>query len=110
MWKIKAYTKKLTIELKDWTKLYSEKTLTELHLALNSWGNFIEIDWVLFNIYEFKKAYIEKINSVSDYIISLPKEQQIIIQEREEYLKKNLNKRFKNINQIKRYLHFKNNK
>ena len=105
---IKPYKKKLTVELKDWTKLYSDKNLQELNQALNSWWNFIEIDGVLFNVFEFKKAYIENINSIEDYIISLPKETQKKVIDREKFMKETLNKRFESIEQIKNYLKSKN--
>jgi len=101
---IKPYKQKLTVELKDWTKLYSDKNLEELNQALNSWWSFIEIDWVLFNVFEFKKAYIDKINSIQDYILSLPKDQKIIVKDREQWLIENLGRRFKNIEEINKYI------
>ena len=104
MKEIKPYKNKLTVELKDWTKLYSDKTLEELNQALNIWWSFIEIDWVLFNIFEFKKAYIEKINSIEDFICALDKETQKKVKEREKEKKEKIWKWFESIQEIQNYI------
>ena len=101
---IKPYKKKLTVELKDGTKLYSDKTLEELNQALNSWWSFIEIDWVLFNVFEFKKAYIEKIDWIEDFILSLDKETQKKVRDREKEKKEKIGKWFENIEEIQNYI------
>lgn len=101
---IKERKQLLVVELKDWTILHSEKTIEELASKMSETdSNYIFIDWVLFNKYEFKKAYEKKADDITMFKLSLSPEDQNRIKEREKKMKE-LWKHRKNIEQIQRYL------
>lgn len=81
---MKPYKQILVIELKDWTTLNSNKTIDELQKYLEGCKDICLIDWVLFNKYEFKKAYEQKIDWIQSYILSFPKEIQEKLKQREK--------------------------
>lgn len=109
MTNIKIYKPKLVIELKDWTKLYSDAKIKDFVNYLNSDKvSFIQIWDTVINKFEIKKAYMEKINWVEDYILSLPKDVLKIVRDREKKMMDKVWKRFKTIEQVKRYLLSKN--
>ncbi len=103
MWSIKERKQLLVVELKDWTVLYSDKTLEVLEKWLNWESNFVMIDWVLFSKYEFKKAYEKKADDITTYKLSLPEDEKKIIAKREIKMKE-LWKYRESIDQIKRYI------
>ncbi len=88
MWEIKEYKELLIVELKDGTILRSAKTLDELEISLNSNSQVFKIDGVLFNRYQFKKAYTQKVDEIEGFILSHDKDVQerlrSILRERKE--------------------------
>ena len=76
------------MELKDGTILRSPKTLDELETYLNSNNPVFKIDGVLFNRYQFKKAYVQKMDEMEGFILSHEREVQeklrAILKERKE--------------------------
>lgn len=105
MWtEIKEYKQLLTIELKDGTILNTEKTLQQLQDYMSKWSDFITIDGVMFNKYEFKKAYERKVDSVEWYILSQPKEVQQKIRDREKQMYERVGKRFESVEQINKFI------
>ncbi len=108
---LKVYRTVLIIELKDWTKLRSDKTKDELKVYLEkvkatSW--LCDIDWVIFDRYEFKKAYEEKIDWIESYISSFTKDIQEKLRERQKEKKRNVGRWFDNIEEIDKWLKMKN--
>lgn len=101
---IKEYKQILIIELKDWQKLRTEKTMKEfMNYQKNAW-DILLIDWVAFNKYEFKKAYEENIDWIESYIISLPKDIQKKVRERETEKKLRVGRWFDSIDEIVRFI------
>ena len=101
---IKEYKQILIVELKDGTILKTEKTLNQLmEYYANCW-DLLLIDWVVFNRFEFKKAYEEKIDWIEDFIFSLDKETQKKVRDREKEKKEKLWKWFENIQEIQNYI------
>ena len=103
---IKVRKQLLVIELKDWTVLHSEKTMDELDKYLSECWPRGKIDGILFNVYEFKKAYEKKADDISVFKMSLPKEDQDIIKAREVKMKE-LWKHWTSIEQIQKYIESK---
>lgn len=104
---IKEYKRILIIELKDWTKLRSEKTKEELakyleYVKNHSW--ICDIDWTLFDRYEFKKAYEETLDSIEGYITSFTKDIEEKLRQRQKEKKSRLWKGFESINEIDNWL------
>jgi len=103
MWTIKERKQLLVVELKDWTILYSDKTLQELHDFMSTGSDFVLIDWVMFWKYEFKKAYEKKADDITTYKLWLSDEDKIIVSKREIKMKE-LWKHRQSIDQIQRYI------
>ena len=101
---IKEYKQLLTIELKDWTILNTDKTLDELDKFLQQSKDFIQIDWVIFNKYELKKAYERKADSVEQFILSQPKDIQQKIRDRAKQMYDRVWKRFETIEQVQTFI------
>lgn len=101
---MKEYKQLLTIELKDWTILNTEKTLDELDKFLQQSKDFIQIDWVIFNKYEFKKWYERKVDWVENFILSQSKEMQQKIRDRAKQMYDRVGKRFETIEQVQTFI------
>lgn len=101
---MKEYKQLLTIELKDWTILNTDKTLDELDKFLQQSKDFIQIDWVIFNKYEFKKAYERKVDWVENFILSQSKEMQQKIRDRSKQMYDRVGKRFESIEQVQTFI------
>lgn len=101
---IKEYKQLLTVELKDGTILNTDKTLDELDKFLQVSKDFIQIDGVIFNKYEFKKAYERKINGVEEFILSQPKDIQQKIKDRSKQMYERVGKRFETIEEVQRFI------
>lgn len=104
---IKEYKQLLTVELKDWTLLNTEKTLEQLQKYFATAPDFVTIDWVMFNKYEFKKAYERKVDSVEQFILSQPKEVQDSIRDRAKQMRERVGKRFETIEQVQNFINKK---
>ena len=101
---IKEYKQLLTVELKDGTILNTDKTLDELDKFLQVSKDFIQIDGVIFNKYEFKKAYERKINWLEEFILSQPKDIQQKIRDRAKQMYDRVGKRFETIDQVQTFI------
>lgn len=101
---LKEYKQLLTIELKDWTILTSDKTREELENFMQTAPDFITIDWVLFNKYQFKTAYERKVWSVEQFILSQPRDIQQKIRDRAAEKRAKAGTRFENIDQIQKFI------
>ena len=101
---IKPYEQLLTIELKDWTILNTNKSIDALYIFLAEAWDFIKIDWVIFGRYEFKKAYERNVDTVEAFILSQPKDIQDKIRLRNKQKYEKVGKNFKNIEQIQHYI------
>lgn len=101
---IKEYKQLLTVELKDWTTLNTDKTLKQLQDYMSKWSDFITIDGVMFNKYEFKKAYERKIDWVEEFILSQPKELQQKIRDRAKQMWDRVGRRFETIEQVQIFI------
>lgn len=108
---MKPYKTVLVVELKDWTKLYSEKTKAELMQYLDkvsNWNKICDIDGVIFDRREFKKAYELNIDWVDAYILTFTKDIQDKLRQREREKKWNIGRWFDDIEEIDNYLKSKN--
>lgn len=101
---MKERKKMLVVELKDWSRLYTEKTLDELETFLTKSNDFIRIDWTIFWKYEFKKAYERNIDWIEGYILDQPKNIQDILRAREKQKKERVWRGFDNIEEINKFL------
>ncbi len=101
---IKEYKQLLTIELKDGTMLNTDKTLQQLQDYMSKWSDFITIDGVMFNKYEFKKAYERKIDGIEEFILSQPKDIQQKIRDRAKQMYDRVGKRFETIDQVQTFI------
>ena len=101
---IKEYKQILIVELKDWTTLRTEKTIKQFMEYYATCGDLLFIDWVVFNCFEFKKAYEQKIYWIEDFIFSLDKETQKKVREREKEKKDKIWKWFASIQEIQNYI------
>lgn len=101
---IKEYKQLLTIELKDGTILNTDKTLQQLQDYLSKWSDFITIDGVMFNKYEFKKAYERKVNDIEQYIMSKDRDTQKMIRFREKQMFERVWRTWENIEHIDNWL------
>ena len=101
---LKEYKQLLTVELKDGTILNTDKTLQQLQDYLSKWSDFITIDGVMFNKYEFKKAYERKIDGVEWFILSQPKDIQKKIRKRDQEKRERVGKRFETIEEVQNYI------
>lgn len=101
---IKVYKEILKIELKDWTMLNSEKTIEDLRKYIENAKDVLLIDWVLFNKYEFKKAYSYNWTDIDQFILSHDKDtiQRLRIREKEK--KEKVGKWFESVQEIKNFL------
>ena len=104
---IKEYKKLLTIELKDWTILQSEKTLQELVAYMESCTAICLIDGVAFNKFEFKKAYEKNLDEISQFIFWLSKTVQEALRIREKEKKQRIWRWFESVQEILNYLNDK---
>lgn len=78
----------LVVELKDWTVLHTNKSLQELATLMNdSDSNYMLIDWVLFNKFEFKKAQEKKPDDITLYKLSLSESDKELVKRRETKMK-----------------------
>jgi hypothetical protein len=101
---IKEYKKILIIELKDWTTLRTEKTINQFMEYYEQCWDLLLVDWVIFNRFEFKKAFEEKIDCVENYIMSLEKDIRKKVETREKEKKEKIWKWFKNISEVENYI------
>ena len=104
MWEIKVYKRLLKIELKDWSTLSSEKTLEELEAYLQSGKDFFKIDWVIFNKFEFKKAYEKKVDSIESFLENQSKEAQGRLEIRRKEKLQKVWRWFDNVQEIVNYM------
>ena len=104
---MKEWKKLLIVELKDWSRLYTEKTLDELENFLTRATDFIRIDWTIFWKYEFKKAYERNIDWIEWYILDQPKDIQDILRTREKQKKERIGRWFDTIEEINNFLQSK---
>ena len=105
---MKLYKSILVIELKDWTILYSEKSRIELRKYLEKCKDIVDIDWVLFNKYEFKKAYEQSIEWTDSYILTFSKDIQDKLKQREKEKRNAVWRWFDSIEEIENRLISKN--
>lgn len=101
---MKPYKQILVIELKDWTILNSEKTKEELKQYLDSCQTFADIDWVLFNKFEFKKAYEQKVEWPYAYVLTFTKDIQEKLKKREKEKKDKVGRGWDSIEEIENWL------
>jgi len=101
---IKEYKQILVIELKDWITITSKKSLKELQEYMESCKDVCLIEWVLFNKYEFRKAYEQKIDWVQSYILTFTKDIQEKLKTREKEKKARIWRWFDDIQEIENYL------
>jgi len=102
---IKEYKRKTIIEMKDGERLFSESSIDDFFNHINKKEVvFIQIDNVIINKYEIKKIYEENINSITEFILSLPADTQKIVKKREEEMKQRVNKVFESVEQVALYI------
>jgi hypothetical protein len=104
MTEIKVYKEMLRIELKDWTTLNSEKTVDDLRKYIENAKDVLLIDWILFNKYEFKKAYPYNPSDVEQFILSQDRYTQQILRLREKQKKERLDRWFRDVAEVIAYL------
>jgi hypothetical protein len=66
--------------------------------------DFIQIDGVIFNKYELKKAYERKADSIEQFILSQPKELQQKIRDRAKQMYDRVGRRFETIEQVQSFI------
>lgn len=103
MWEIRNYKQLLTVELKDGTKLNTEKDKEKLQEAVAQ-SDFVQLDWILVNKYEIKKAYYRSITTIEEYILTLDKDLQAAARKREKEKKRKVWKWFDSIEEVSNYL------
>ena len=101
---INIYKQILIIELKDGTILRTKFTKEQLKAYIEECPFVMDIDDVLFNKFEFKKAYEEKLWSIDSHILSKAPDAQKALRIREKEKMSLVGRWFDTVQEIENYL------
>ena len=99
---INVYKELTAIETFDWIE-YTTASLSELN-TMFEWKKFIQIWEKLIAIHQIKSCYRSKISWVEWFILSLDKDIQRKVRQRDEEKKSRVGKWFDSIDQINKWL------